>query len=214
MTTTILILIGIFLLGLGCGAAVWFVFWRKRPVKSKQPAKETAKRDTLPFRWSYIILPLATLLLSVILAAYFYRLLPTEVAYHFRLDGTPDRWLSREMTMVWVLAPQLFLALLAGGIGWGVTKLGILSRQPENTWVKPERILSLMGNIVALPQLIVCFAMLDIFSYNSYQRHIMPMWIFLLIILGLATIALGIFLVLTILKAKQQLISQQRVKEE
>jgi len=50
--------------------------------------------------------------------------------------------------------------------------------------------------------------MLDIFSYNSYQRHIMPMWIFLLIILGLATIALGLFLAVTISKAKQQLISE------
>jgi len=215
-TISLIILITIFLLGLGCGAAVWFVFWRKQLVKSKEPAKETAKRDTLPFRWSYIMVPLAILLLSVILAAYFYHLLPTEVAYHFKLDGTPDRWLSREMTMVWVLAPQLFLALLAGGIGWGITKLGLLSGQPETTWVKPERILSLMGNIVALPQLIVCFAMLDIFSYNSYQRHIMPMWIFLLIILGLATIALGLFLALTFLKARQQLISQssRRIKED
>ena len=163
----------------------------------------------MPFRWSYIIAPLAILLLSIILLAYFYHLLPAEVAVHFELDGTPDRWLSREMTIVWVLMPQLVLVLLAGGVAWGITKLGILSGQTESTGVKAETIVSFMGNFVALPQLIVCFAMLDVFSYNSYQTHIMPMWIFLLAILGLATIALGIFLVFIFSKTRQSM-SQPR----
>ena len=155
-------------------------------------------------------MPVAILLLSIFLSAYFYHLLPTEVAYHFELDGTPDRWFSRGMTMVWVLTPQLFFTLLAGAIVWGITKLGIISRQMESTWIKPERILSLMGNMIALPQLIVCFAMLDVFSYNSYQMHIMPMWIFLLIILGLATIALGLLLIFIFQKARHQYISQPK----
>ncbi len=205
MTTIILIiLIAIFLLGLGCGAAIWFALSHRQTAKSKRAAKETTTVEALTFRWSYLILPVAIFLLSILLAAYFYHLLPTEVAYHFKLDGTPDKWLSREMTMVWVLTPQLFLTLLAGAITWGITKLGILSRQKGSTWIKPEGILSLMGNIIALPQLIVGFAMLDIFSYNSYQTHIMPMWIFLLIILGLTTIGLGLFLAVIISKARQQ----------
>ena len=51
-----------------------------------------------------------------------------------------------------------------------------------------------MGNMVALPQIILCFAMLDIFSYNSYQIHLMPVWIFALIIMVIGGIILGIFL--------------------
>ena len=155
-------------------------------------------------RWSYIILPVAILLLSMFLSAYFYHLLPNEVAYHFKFDGTPDRWLSRGIIMVWVLMPQLFFTLLAGAIVWGIIKSGILSRQVKSTQIKPERILQLMGNMLALPQIVVCFAMLDIFSYNSYQTHIMPMWIFLVIILGLATIALGLLLILIFSRARQQ----------
>lgn len=162
------------------------------------------KVERLTFHWSYIILPLVFLFLSIILAGYFYHLLPTEVAYHFKRDGTSDRWLSREMTMVWVLTPQFFLTLLAGGIGWMVTKLISRLKPTETTWLKPQRIIFFMTNLIALPQLIVLFAMLDIFSYNSYQRHIMPMWIFLLTALGLATIALGLFLALAISRAKQQ----------
>jgi hypothetical protein len=61
-----------------------------------------------------------------------------------------------------------------------------------------EKMLSLMGNMVALPQIILGFAMLDIFSYNSYQIHLMPLWIFALIVMGLGGMALGIFFILAI----------------
>ncbi len=195
MITPILILIVILLLGLGCGAALWFALRHRRLIK------EITAAEVLPFRWSYIILPLAILSLSIILTAYFYHQLPAQVAYHFKLDGSPDRWLSRGMIMVWLLAPQLFFTLLAGAITWGITKLSILSRQPESSWIKPEGTLSLMGNMIVLPQIILCFAMLDIFSYNSYQLHIMPLWVFALIVMGLVGIILGIFLILVIRRA-------------
>jgi len=146
-------------------------------------------------RLSYIIGPIAVLLLSLILAACFYHLLPEELAVHFELDGTPDGWLSREIAMLWMLMPQLVLVLLAWGIAWGVIRLSARFGQIESSGVKVERIVLFMGNLIALPQLLVCFAMVDTFSYNLYQRHIMPIWIFPLVILGLVTIALGIFLV-------------------
>ena len=139
--------------------------------------------------------PLAVFLLSITLSACFYHLLPAEVACHFRLDGTPDGWLSREVTMVWVLVPQLVFVLLAGGIVWGITKLSTLFRQIKSSGVRLEKVVLFMGNLIALPQLLLCFAMVDIFSYNLYQGHIMPMWVFPLVILGLVTIALGVFLV-------------------
>ena len=55
-----------------------------------------------------------------------------------------------------------------------------------------------MGNMIVLPQIILCFAMLDIFSYNSYQIHLMPLWVFALIVMGLGGMALGIFFILAI----------------
>ncbi len=189
MMALILILVTIFLIVLGCGAATWFALQHKHPVK------ETATKKTLPFRWVYIILPLAILLLSVILTAYFYHQLPTEVAYRFKPDGSPDKWLNRGMIIVWALTPQLFLALLAGVITRGITNLGIPHRQTESNWLNPEGILFLIGNMMALPQIILCFAMFDIFSYNSYQLHIMPLWVFALIIMGLSGVILGIFFI-------------------
>ena len=144
----------------------------------------------MSFHWKYAILPVAILSLSIILTAFFYHLLPVEVAYHFE-DGSPDKWMGRGATIAWMLIPQFFFALLAVVIVWGTTKLSARFPQAENVAVK--RVLSLMGNMVALPQVILGFAMLDIFSYNAYQTHIMPLWIFALIVMVLGGIVLGVF---------------------
>lgn len=108
------------------------------------------------------------------------------------------------MTVVLALVPQFLLVLVAVAITWGITKLGIFSGQTGSTWARPERIVSFMGNLVALPQLIVFFAMLDIFVYNAYQTHIMPIWIFLLAIMVLVTIGLVVFVVFILLKVRRQ----------
>lgn len=50
-----------------------------------------------------------------------------------------------------------------------------------------------MGNMMALPQIVLGFVMLDIFIYNSYRIHIMPLWIFAVIVMGAGVIVLGIF---------------------
>ena len=49
-----------------------------------------------------------------------------------------------------------------------------------------------MGNMVTLPQIILIFAMLDIFLYNAYQVHLMPLWIFALMVMVLGGIVLGV----------------------
>ena len=207
MITIILIATTVLLIGLGVGAAIWFLSRSGQTAKTKEPTEQTPivkqaatveqtqTAEALTFHWRYVTLPVAILLLSIALTIYFYRLLPTEVAYHFKFDGSPDKWLSRELTTVLMLAAQFLFVFLAMIVTWGITRLGILSRQTEGTWIKPERILIVMGNMPALPQIIVCFAMLDIFSYNSYQVHIMPLWVFALIVMGLGVIILGIFFI-------------------
>jgi len=194
MITVILIAIIAFLLVLGCGVAIWFVLRKKQALKSQEPVVETIAEVSLSFHWSYIILPVAIFLLSIILVACFYHRLPVDLAYHFQSDGSPDKWVGRGALILWMLTPQLIFTLLAGVLIWGVTRLSALFQQPDNTWVQP-RILLVMGNMIALPQIILFFAMLDIFSYNSYQIHILPLWVFALIITGLGGIVLGVFFI-------------------
>lgn len=206
MATTILILTAVFLFGIGLGAVIWFIGRSTKAVKGPKTAGPTTVPVT--FHWGFIILPLAIFLLSVILTIYFYRLLPAEVAYRFKLDGSPDGWLSREMTVSIMLGAQFLLALAAGATTWGITKMGFLSGHQTSLWVKPERVLAFMGNMLAIPQLILCFATLDIFSYNAYQVHIMPLWLFALIVMVIGALILGIFSIPVMLKAWKALSGQ------
>jgi uncharacterized membrane protein len=156
----------------------------------------------LSFRWSYIIAPVIVFLLSLALFAYFFHLLPTQVAVRFDTDGTPAGFLSRGAAMLWMLLPQFLLVLLAAGIAWGVAKLDAIWGWARGG-VNAKRIVSFMGNVIALPQLIILFAMLDILGYNSYQVHLLPMWTVWLVILGLATIALVMVAVFIYLRARK-----------
>lgn len=149
----------------------------------------------MSFRWTYIILPLALLVLSAVFTASFYPQLSSEVAYNFKA-GAPDRLISREAAIAWGLAPQVLLVLLAVLIVGGAVKLSARFRQVETTAVK--KLLPLMGNMVALPQIILCFALLDIFRYNAYQAHIMPLWLFAVLIMALGVVILGVFFILAI----------------
>lgn len=184
----------IILLGVG-GAAVWFVLRRRPRALSRGLAEKSSSSKRLSFRWRYIALPVAILLLSIILTAYFYHLLPGELTYNFKA-GSPDKGMSRGAAVAWMLIPQFILTLLAAAIVWGTTKLSTLFRQAASSGV--EKVLSIMGNMIALPQIILGFAMVDIFSYNAYQIHLMPLWVFTLMVTGLGTIILGIFFLLAI----------------
>lgn len=195
MTTEIFIILGIIVLG---GAAAGFIWFIRRSRRSGQTEGGAV------FRWRYIVAPIILFFISIIAAAVFYPQLPAEMATHFAADGTPDGWLERELVLVLLLVPQLLLAVVSLVIAWGITRLRSLFLPEANTLVKPEHILLFMGNAVAIPQLVLFFAMLHIFSYNAYQTYILPLWLLLLLILGLATIALVALLVLVISRARRQ----------
>lgn len=171
------------------------------PDTGSQPAKASPGNGALAFRWKYISVPLAILLLTVILIAYFYHRLPASVAYHFNSDGLPDRWLNREVVAFGLLILQLFIVLAGAVLVWGMTRLGVRFRQTEGTAIEAGEILSVMGNMVGLPQAILCFATFDIFSYNSYQIHILPLWVFALVVAILGGIIIGVSFFLAIRRA-------------
>jgi len=139
------------------------------------------------------MVPAALLLISIILTAVFYRLLPPEVAYHFQND-TPDRWISRTAIIAWLVIPQVFCTLLA----FAIVRTAILTTRYWSAEGTPlKKLLPVMGNMVILPQVILIFAMLDIFLYNAYQIKLMPLWVFALIVLVLGGLVLGILLIQT-----------------
>jgi uncharacterized membrane protein len=150
------------------------------------------------FRWRYIALPSVFLLLSLGLTIYLYPRLPDEVAYHFK-NGLPDRWTSRGAATVWLVVPQFLLTGLGAVVVIGIIKLGNRFQTTSNK--RAETMLLLMGNMVTLPQLVLVFAMLAIFSYNSYGVYLMPLWVFALVVMGLGVLILGTLFFLAIKQA-------------
>jgi uncharacterized membrane protein len=153
----------------------------------------------IAFRWTFIIVPLALLFISLVLTAVFYSQLPSRVAYHFQ-DSSPDRWLSRGAFVAWLIMPQFLFTLLA----FLTVRLVLLSARYwplDNTVIR--KVLPVMGNMFALPQAILTFAMLDIFLYNAYQIRLIPLWIFTIIILVLGVVVLGVFFIQTSRQARR-----------
>ncbi|UCE98267.1 MAG: DUF1648 domain-containing protein [Dehalococcoidia bacterium] len=159
-------------------------------------AGEENKKVILTFRWKYVGLPFTILLLIILLAGIFYPQLSNEVAYRFNLNGSPENWASRQIVLLLTILPQVVLFMTAIAITWGTLKAGRSIGQIASA-LKPERLLMLMGNLIVLPQIIFGFVMLDVFVYNVASNHIMPIWLFALIIM----IAGGIFLTIFFFKA-------------
>ena len=173
-----------------------FVWSRRRAVVS--PEAKPVK-----FKWRYVIVPVILLLLTGVMMSFFYNKLPEQAAYHFLVDGSPDKWASPVAIVLVGLLIQAGLVF----IGWVMVMIASRiapSSQTENMVLKPESLLVWMGNLVALPQIIFGFVMLDLFSYNVYQKHLMPVWLFMVIVLVIATIGFIGFLFYMTRKALKQ----------
>jgi uncharacterized membrane protein len=172
----------------------------RRQVRKADNGKQGSR---LPFRWKYILLPVIFFAISVILAMYFIGKLPFQIAYHFDFNGAPDGRIIREYAIAIGLAIQLVLLLISFFIVMGMRRNRFFSPQsPAN--VKPDTLVTLMGNLPAFLQLVILFEMGDVFSYNAFYKHIFPQWLFLIIVLVLATAAFLAFVRVIGLKAIRQ----------
>jgi len=170
-------------------------------ISSSESANEKTAENNISFRWTYIVLPATILLLSVILAAFFYRLLPDEVAYRFSGDE-PTHWFGRGGVMAWVIILQLVFALLSLAITY-ITTSASRRLQLDETDLN-RSLFTIMGNLMALPQIILLFAMLDIFLYNAYQIKLIPIWVIALVVMVLGGIILVVFFIRTIRQFRRQ----------
>ena len=169
----------------------------------------------VPFRFKNIILPICVLLFSVAFTLYFFNQLPDEIAYRFTIDGEPDDFASRTFVVSLLLGAQLLTVLISWGIALFVSRMRFFSSQDSNLWLKPERLPLVMGNMLVIPQLILSFTLFDILSYNSSNSHVMPLWLFIVIVAGIGAIILGIMLIPVVLKAFRDLMNQQKdIKKE
>jgi hypothetical protein len=137
----------------------------------------------------FIMLPLVFFLLSVIVAGIFWPQLPAEMAYRFQ-ENAPEKMISSGALIAWMLIPHVFFIFIA----FALVRLVMMgARYAPVTETPFQALLPLMGNMVALPQIVLFFIMLQIFLYNVFQITIIPLWVTAVIILALG----GIVLILT-----------------
>ena len=193
-----------FIFILGGGLVLLQLFSQKQPASQPKPDAQQnpagKPENKIGFRWSYIVLPLVILLVSVVISIYFFGKLPHRVAYRFGSDGSAAAWISRNGIIMWALVPQLLLTLFTTIIAYGTTRISRLFNQAATAGIKFDTILLVMSNMVVIPQLVLLIAILNIFSYNAFQKHISFIWWvgFAIIIVGL--VFLGIFFIRAIRK--------------
>jgi hypothetical protein len=104
------------------------------------------------------------------------------------------------MAMLWAIVPQLLMAFIALMITWGSSKISALFADAPGSGVKLESVLMVMSNMVVIPQLVLIVAMINIFSYNSYETPLSFVWWIALAIIFTGIIALSAFFVRAIQK--------------
>jgi len=154
----------------------------KGPIISQQqmPSKTN-------FLWRAIAWPLALFLLSLA-SIYFYYLLPSDVAYRFAADGTPDAWLGRGVVLGIILGSQTLFLLLAVVVGLLMSR--VLRRVDDK---RAERMATILVGMPALPQTLVLFLAANMFSYNIYHTNPLPVWP---ITIGIIVIGTAILIIL------------------
>jgi uncharacterized membrane protein len=158
---------------------------------------KTREKPRVRFRWKLIAFPAALLVISIILVAVFYGRLPESVGWTFDGTGLPDRWADKSALVLWIIGLQVFFLLAAAGIIRGITSIYNRYTDSDSGPMNPGVMIGIMGNMLVVPQVIIFFAMIDIFSYNSYQTHFLPLWLNALIVLLAGGIILGIFFLRT-----------------
>jgi TRAP-type C4-dicarboxylate transport system permease small subunit len=204
MVILLVIIVVTFIVILGGGLVLLQLFSQNQPVaqiKSGAPQNPLDKPENkIGFRWSYIVLPLVILLISIGISIYFYAKLPDPLNYRLSADNSPASMISRNGIMLWAILPQFLLTLFTFIIAYGTTRISHLFAQAATAGVKLDTILLIMSNMVVIPQLVLLFTMLNIFRYDSSQTSIDLIWWVSLAIIIVGLVFLGIFFVRTIRK--------------
>jgi hypothetical protein len=157
--------------------------------------QKTASGASFTFRWRYVALPVLIALASAAVCAAVRGRLPFPTAYLFASDGSPSAFAIPGLFVFWVLVFQIGLALGAITVTWAVSWLARRFLRPEAAAVSPQRIMLLTGNMVALPQIIILYYVLDVFSFNTGRGHLpVSVLVFALLVLLAGGAVLGLFL--------------------
>jgi hypothetical protein len=208
MNILLVILVITFIFILGAGLAFLQLFKPKTnpagapPTEAPAPPAEKPAANTRT-RWSYFMVPVLILVISIVITVFFYGKLNPTVNLRPGSDSAAN--ISRAMAVLWAIIPQMLMTLIAMVITWGAGKISALFSSTADAGVKQlESVLFVMSNMVVIPQLILLVAMINIFSYNSFQTHVSFVWWVSLAVIFAGITLLSVFFVRTLQKMAKQ----------
>ncbi|MEL7562023.1 hypothetical protein [Dehalogenimonas sp. 4OHTPN] len=146
--------------------------------------QQNATPEPLKFRLKFIGLPLAVLLLTAAVAAVSYGGLPEEIFYRFDTAGEPSGdAIAKSSLVLLMVGIQAVLVAAAWLATRSVGNVQLFRDNVGNFWFSPTRLLTLMGNMPAIIQFIMTYVLVDAVYYANNTSHIMPLWLFALIVL-------------------------------
>jgi uncharacterized membrane protein len=162
----------------------------------------------LVFRWSYVAAPIILTVVCLIIALSFATFLPSPLGYRFSGDGTARMSMNTYTFIVLMIAAQFICALSAWGIARVIIKMGHAAFKAAPPQVPLDAYISLMTNMVLLPQLILAYIMLDAFIYGVWTRHLISVGLFSILIIAIGSLTL-IFIFMHLLSRTNNVISKQ-----
>jgi uncharacterized membrane protein len=194
MTTTIIAGV-IFIVGLCLGILVFlYLAYFKKNAETADDTVNTTVKTGLSFEWKYITLPMIIFITSIIIAAMFFFQLPDQIAYRFNSAGSAESWMGRVTVTAIMLGLQfviitMVILVIKTIIGFAKTI------EQSSSGFNPDRFMLLIGNIAALPQLVLAVIMFDIFSFNVVEKHVLSIWLLILIMAISGVIILSVFFI-------------------
>ena len=148
-------------------------------------------KETVRFRWSFILFPIIMLAVSIVITAIFYSQLPDVLQFSFT-NGNAVRETEKTAIILMLLGSNAFFSVLALII---VRMMVAAARFWTGDASLIDRMMQLVGNIPGLAQLIIALAVLHIFIYNAYDVMIGSFQVVVIALLVLGAVVIGLQLV-------------------
>jgi hypothetical protein len=215
LTATILIIAAVFLIGIGLGAMIILVVLRRRqPPLKPRPAPASfvpiiatshetqpkpiikhepetfSKSYPLVFRLSYVAAPLILAGMCSLIAVGFVASLPDPLPFRFDSNETILTSMNKYAFVILMVALQFIAALIAIVIAQTIVKVSKNMFKASEAPTKLDGFVSLMSNMVLLPQVILAYLMLDAFIYGTWSVHLVSFTLFAILAVAIGSLVI------------------------
>ena len=207
MTTTIIAGV-IFIVGLCIGIFIFlYMAYSKKSTTDTvscgtDGTDEAPVKTGLTFEWKYITLPMIIFIISIIIAAMFFFQLPDQVAYRFTSGGAAESWMGKIPLTGILLGVQFVMIVMVTIIIKAIVGFGKAIEQTSPNF-HPDRFMLLIGNIAALPQLVLAVVMFDVFSFNIIDKHVLSIWAIILVLAISSAVVLTVFFIRAFIRTRK-----------